>query len=132
MISLDTNILVRLLTNDEPKQAEKARKALDLALRENQRIWVSTIVMCELVWVLRSLYAYDKTQTTLAVNALLAFSGLELQNAALIKKALVLYATHTSDFADILLGLIGEREGADYTLTFDKKAAKLASHKLLI
>ena len=73
MISLDTNILVRLLTNDEPIQAQKARVALDLALKMKHRIWVSVLVMCELVWVLQRLYGYDKAHVILGLNALLKF-----------------------------------------------------------
>jgi predicted nucleic-acid-binding protein len=131
MISLDTNILVRLLTNDEPRQTRKARVALDQAVQDQHRIWVSLVVVCELVWILRRLYGYDKAQVIVAVTALLKFSGLELENPKAIKKALDQFAHSPADFSDILLGHLSMEQGAAHVLTFDKKAAKLATHKLL-
>jgi predicted nucleic-acid-binding protein len=131
MIALDTNVLVRLLTNDEPAQVEAARLALDKAVSKAQRIWVSTIVLCELVWVLQGLYGYNKPHIVTALNTLLGFSGLEMQQHTLVRNAIDTYQTANADFADVLLGLISLQEGADYMLTFDKKAAKLSSHRLL-
>jgi predicted nucleic-acid-binding protein len=132
MISLDTNVLVRLLTNDEPKQVRLARKALDLALAEGKTIWVGAVVLCELVWVLQGLYKYDKKQIITALDALLKFSGIEVQSPHLVKKALDVLAASSADFADIVLGLLSLDAGAEYVLTFDKKASKLETHTLLV
>lgn len=132
MISLDTNVLVRLLTNDEPKQVRLARKALDLALAEGKTVWVSVIVLCELVWVLQGLYKYDKKQVITVIDALLKFSGIEVQSPHLVKKTLDVLTANTVDFSDILLGLVSLDAGAAYVLTFDKKASKLATHELLV
>lgn len=131
MISLDTNILVRLLTNDDPKQALKARVTLDQALEDQHRIWISLVVVCELVRVLQRLYGYDKTQVVLAVTALLKFSGLEIENPKAVKKALDQLQHSPADFSDILLGHLSVEQGAAHVLTFNKKAAKLATHRLL-
>ncbi len=132
MISLDTNVLVRLLTNDEPKQVRQARKALDLALAEGKTIWVSVVVLCELVWVLQGLYKYDKKQIITALDALLKFSGIEVQSPHLVKKSVDVLAGNAADFADILIGLLSVDAGAAYVLTFDKKASKLVTHELLV
>ena len=131
MISLDTNILVRLLTNDDPRQAHKARASLDQALQDQHQIWVSLVVTCELVWVLQRLYGYDKAQLTLALNALLKFSGLEMENPKAVKTALDAMRHTSADFGDILLGYLSAEHGAAHVLTIDKKAAKLSTHKLL-
>ncbi len=131
MISLDTNILVRLLTNDEPQQASLALKALNQAQADRQRIWVSVIVLCELVWVLQRLYGYDKAQVLVALGALLAFAGLDVEHSPTVKKTLDEMRRSSADFADILLGQLSAERGAAFVLTFDKKAAKLGTHKLL-
>lgn len=131
MISLDTNVLVRLLTNDDPKQVRQARRALDAALAEGRTVWVSALVLCELVWVLQGLYKYDKKQIIIALDALLTFSGIEVQSPHLVKKSLDVLTGNAADFADILLGLLSADAGADYVLTFDKKASQLATHQLL-
>jgi predicted nucleic-acid-binding protein len=132
MISLDTNVLVRLLTNDDPRQARMARKALDVALAEGQTVWVSVVVLCELVWVLQGLYKYEKKQIVSALDALLKFSGIEVQSPHLVKKTLDVLTGNVADFADILLGLLSLDAGATYVLTFDKKASKLVTHELLV
>jgi predicted nucleic-acid-binding protein len=132
MISLDTNVLVRLLTNDDPRQARMARKALDVALAEGQTVWVSVVVLCELVWVLQGLYKYEKKQIFSALDALLKFSGIEVQSPHLVKKTLDVLTGNVADFADILLGLLSLDAGATYVLTFDKKASKLVTHELLV
>lgn len=131
MISLDTNVLVRLLTNDEPVQAQKARHALDQATQDKHRIWVSVVVACELVWVLQRLYSYDKSQVIVVLSALLKFPGLEMENPQVIKKSVDELQHSSADFADILLGFLSAEEGAAHVLTFDKKAAKLGTHRLL-
>jgi predicted nucleic-acid-binding protein len=127
MISLDANVLVRLLTNDEPKQVRLARKALDLALAEGKTVWVSVIVLCELVWVLQGLYKYDKKQVITAIDALLKFSGIEVQSPRLVKKTLDVLAGNSVDFADILLGLVSLDAGADYLLRAPSTAAPIIS-----
>jgi predicted nucleic-acid-binding protein len=131
MIALDTNVLVRLLTNDNPAQAKAAQLALDDALRNGQQVWVSLLVLCELVWVLQGLYGYSKPQILLAFNALLGFAGLEVQQHTLVRAAVDVYQLANADFADVLLGLSSLQKGADTVLTFDKKTAKLSSHRLL-
>lgn len=131
MISLDTNVLVRLLTNDDPRQAQKARAALDQAVQDQHRIWVSLVVTCELVWVLQRLYGYEKAQILVALNALLKFPALEMENPKAIKRVLDELGRSSADFADILLGILSTDIGAAHVLTFDKKAAKLGTHKLL-
>ena len=131
MISLDTNILVRLLANDDPRQAQQARIALDAAVQEQHRIWVSLVVVCELVRVLQRLYGYDRAQVAVALTALLKFTSLELENATAIKKAVEQLPRGTADFSDILHGILSTQQGAAYVLTFDKTAAGLGTHKLL-
>ena len=132
MISLDTNILVRLLTNDEPRQAQKARAALDLAAQRKHRVWISVVVVCELVWVLQRLYGYDRAQIIVGLNALLKFPGLEMEQPAVVRQAVDELERKSANFADILLGYLSAEQGADHVLTFDKKAAKLATHRLLV
>ncbi len=132
MISVDTNILVRLLTNDDPRQAQKARAALERAATEQHRIWVSLVVVCELVWVLRRLYGYDKAHVILALTAMLKFAGLELENPRAVKRSLDQLQHSPADFSDILLGCLSAEHGAVHVLTFDKKAARLGTHKLLV
>src|SRR6266436_9254806 len=69
MIAVDTNVLVRLLTGDDPKQAAAAR-----SLFATQPIWIGKTVLLETGWVLRNLYGFDESAIRHAFTKLL---GLE-------------------------------------------------------
>ena len=62
MLTLDTDILVRLVTNDDPVAAQRTQLALDAELALDNKCMVGHIVLCELVWVLQRLYAYSVQQ----------------------------------------------------------------------
>ena len=59
MLAVDTNVLVRLITNDEPKQALRAQLALDAELNLGRECMVGHIVVCEVMWILKGLYGYS-------------------------------------------------------------------------
>ncbi|MEW6168308.1 MAG: PIN domain-containing protein, partial [Pseudomonadota bacterium] len=80
MIGLDTNVLVRLLTRDDEEQAEKARALLDRHADEDGALFVSDVVLVELVWTLERSYGLAKqeiarTVMALADNATLGFES---------------------------------------------------------
>jgi predicted nucleic-acid-binding protein len=58
MIGLDTNVLVRYLTHDDPAQFAKAAAVIDAAAERGEQLLVNTSVLCELVWVLANAYEY--------------------------------------------------------------------------
>ena len=58
MTGLDTNVLLRYLLRDEPIQAARAARALE----RDERFLVSSVVLCELVWVLETGYGFSRTQ----------------------------------------------------------------------
>ena len=83
MIAVDTNILVRFLTNDDKKQAELARKTM----RDNE-IWLSKTVLLETEWVLRYSYDFDPGQILGGFRALLGLSNLQIEDPSQITTAL--------------------------------------------
>lgn len=118
MLAIDTNVIVRFLTGDDPVQARRARRLI-----EAEPVFVSTTVLLETEWVLRSAYGYS---ATVAWEALSAFAGLPrvaLEDAPLIATALGRMA-HGMDFADALH--LGRAEGCTAFASFDRKLAKLA------
>ena len=62
MIGLDTNILVRYLTQDDPGQSRKANAEIEKGLAEGHMFFIADIVLCELVWVLETAYGYDRRE----------------------------------------------------------------------
>ena len=131
MIALDTNLLVRLLTNDNPLQSAK----VDAWLRENATakspVYVDHIVLCELAWVLGKSYDYARGDVHKAIAALLLQDQFRVEAPAIVRQALALYETGPADFSDYLLAERARAAGFAPVLTLDKKAAKAATHQLL-
>lgn len=125
MKGLDTNILVRYLTADDPEQVEIAKANIEGAESRGERLFVCGIVLCELAWVLRGRsYDYGKREIADALEHLLDTSVFEIEQRDLVRKALSRYRDGRADFADYLLGLIHEDAGCDETWTFDNRLKK--------
>lgn len=131
MIGLDTNILVRYITQDEPAQSAAATRLLEKACSEESPGHINLIVLCELVWVLEDVYHYDKTQIAGTLEHLLRSRELRVQNSERAWAAWRGYRDGKADFADVLIAAINAAEGCDVTVTFDKKASTAAGFKLL-
>lgn len=130
MKGLDTNVVLRLLLEDDPTQAARARAAVR---RESspEKCWVNRIVLCEVVWVLESAYKYRREQIGDAVQALLLSDDLALEQRDVVRSALYVFRTSRADFSDCLLGMSNGLRGCERTLTFDRRAAELDEFELI-
>lgn len=124
MKGLDTNVLVRYLTQDDPSQARKANAAIERALVGGEQIHLDTVVMCELVWVLRSAYGYDRATVAGTLARLLEAGQVSVDDRDRLREAARRYATGGGDFADHVLALRNRSAGCDTTLTFDRAHRK--------
>lgn len=131
MIALDTNLLVRLLTNDDPRQAAKVEAWLKGNATPKTPAYVDHVVLCELGWVLERSYGYDRAEVHAALAALLEQDHLKVESPGLVRQALMMYANGPADFSDYLLAVRAQAAGYSPVLTLDKKAAKTATHQLL-
>jgi predicted nucleic-acid-binding protein len=131
MIGIDTNILVRFLTQDDPVQARRAERLLTTRCSATQPGWISVIVLCEVFWVLVRGYRYPREQIISAIAQLLRTAELEIEDSDLVREALERFASVKCDFADALIGLRNQRRGASQTYTFDQNAATLPEFKLV-
>lgn len=118
MRAIDTNAVVRYLTNDHPGQSPRARSLID-----GQAVFVAITVTLEVEWVLRSAYGYARP---VVAGALRAFAGLPtvtVEDASVVAAALDL-AESGMDFADALQ--IGRAAHCEGFATFDRKFVKAA------
>lgn len=120
MIGLDTNLLVRYLTLDDPRQAEMATEVIETATTAGEPLFVSTVVMCELVWVLERGYRFERAQVEQTVDALLRTAQLHFREKDLLLAALADYRSGSGDFADYVIGRDAAAEGCSHTVTFDR------------
>ncbi len=118
MIGLDTNILVRYLTRDDESQW---RQAADL-IQQNQPCFITNIVLCELVWVLRGAnYRFQKSEIISALEAMLHSAAFEFESRSTLDQALQQYKQGKADFSDYLIGATSRQAGCTETASFDRK-----------
>lgn len=131
MIGLDTNVLLRYLTQDDPLQSAQANAFIEQRLSAAEPGIIGHIVLCEVGWVLSRAYGYTREQVADALGALLTCRDFRVELPDLGILALQDYRHGTADFSDYLLGRAHQRLGARYTATFDRKAAQAPQFNLL-
>jgi predicted nucleic-acid-binding protein len=119
MIAIDTNVLVRLVTNDDPKQSQRAAR-----LFAREEIYVSKTVLLETEWVLRGAYELPHGAIRAAFERLLAVSSVTVEDSLEVELALS-WSAAGMDFADAL-HLAGSAPSATFA-TFDKACVKRAA-----
>ncbi|MBK1840578.1 type II toxin-antitoxin system VapC family toxin [Azospirillum sp. YIM B02556] len=116
MRAIDTNVLARYLTGDDPEQSARARAVID-----GREVFVPTTVFLESEWVLRGVYGFSRTDVCRALRAFAGLPGVSVENPPVLAEALD-RAEAGMDFADALhLGAAGHCEAM---LTFDRKFIK--------
>jgi len=125
MIGLDTNILVRYLTQDDPVQSTKATQIIEDRLTEEQPGFISLVTMAETAWVLERTYHQSNREIVRAIEAMLQADSLLIQNEQQVFTAMVALKSGQGSFADALIAALGQWAGCISTLTFDKKASRI-------
>jgi predicted nucleic-acid-binding protein len=120
MIGLDTNVIVRYVTQDDPRQAKIAERAIEQAVARGEKFLVQPLILCELVWVLESAYGYQKNAIIPVLEQILRTARFEIVDKDIVRRALDDFKEDGADFADYLIGRANERDGVQTTLTFDK------------
>lgn len=112
MISIDTNILVRLFTADDKKQADKAKQ-----LFKKEQIYVTKTVILETEWVLRYAYGFSPDAIAITFTKLLGQGNVAVEDAHHIAVAISMLR-NGMDFADALHLACSQ---SHTFVTFDKK-----------
>lgn len=115
-ITADTNVLVRVIVRDEPVQAAAAEKIL----REASYIVISLPCLCEVVWVLRRFYRFDRATTAKAIQTLIDSRNV-ITNRVAAEAGLALLVAG-GDFADGIIAHEGARRGGEIFVSFDRRA----------
>lgn len=121
-IGLDTNIVIRLLTNDNEQQRRAALRFAEGMGRDFEG-FLPLVAVVELDWALRSRLGFQKQDAVLAIQKLLQTRGLVVEHHELVVKALRLVARENANLADALIAARSLAAGCESTKTFDKKAA---------
>jgi predicted nucleic-acid-binding protein len=130
MIGLDTNILVRFLTQDDSVQSPHAAQMIERRLTPETPGFVSLVTIAELVWVLQSIYEFTTQEIADAMERMLQIDSLVIQNQREVFLATDVLRNGTGEFDDALIGALGRWAGCSHTFTFDRKAARLKEFRL--
>lgn len=117
-VAVDTNVLVRYFTWDDKDQAEEAARTIESA----ETVVVSTVVLCELVWVLRRAYRYDEAEIGNIIRRLAETRTIELDRPA--TEAGLSMLARGGDFADGVIQFEADGAKCERLVTFDRKFAR--------
>ena len=117
MLAVDTNILVRFFTHDQPDATARAIRIL-----QSPRVWVTKTVLLETEWVLRAVYELPSDRVARALRALAGLDNVEVEDPLQVSQALDAYDLGL-DFADALH--LAGAEGRQF-VSFDDKFVKRA------
>jgi predicted nucleic-acid-binding protein len=128
VVAVDTNVLIRLITQDDARQSDRAAR-----LFQREEVWIAKTVLLETDWVLRSLYGFTVEDVRVALTRLAGLSNVHLEDPLAVARALA-WPEARLDFADGLhLASRGESlRFASFDERFVKRAAKLGVVSLLL
>lgn len=120
MRAVDTNVLVRLITRDQPKQVASAEPFVA------KGAWVSLLALAETTWVLSTEYERRPEDIAAAIALLLAHEHLTLQDPDVVSAALAHFRKKPAlSFSDCLLLEMARKAGHLPLGTFDRDLSKL-------
>ncbi len=113
---LDTNVLVRHLTNDPPEQAERATRYI----HESDNLLLPDLIVAEVTYVLDSFYDFTRAEIAAGLESTLSEESIVVTDVQLLLRSLEIYETHRLDFADAYLIASAERTGVGAVASFDR------------
>jgi predicted nucleic-acid-binding protein len=126
MTGLDTNVLVRYLTQDDAKQAAQATQLIENTLTVAKPGFISLVVLTELYWVLTNLYSVTGPEWLDTVDDLLASQRMHLEQREVVQAAGRVCRSGKAGFVDALIAQVAKAAGCGRTVSFDKAAVRLA------
>ena len=122
MIGLDTNVLVRYITQDDPIQASKATALVEKELTAWEPGFITLVTLVELAWVLAACYGQKKPMLLAVLEQIISTKQFQVEQADCAYQAVKRFANCKADFSDVLINVLSEQAGCEHTVTFDKKA----------
>lgn len=119
---LDTNILIRFLTGDEPRQAQACRRLMAALADGRREAWTSHLVIAEAVFTLSRYYELDRPTIARKLGLLASLRGLRIRNKRMFADVFALYVEHPGvDYADCYHAVLAASEGCTQVLSYDKQ-----------
>lgn len=130
MIGIDTNVLVRYLTQDDDAQSLQASKLIEDSLSVDEPGFITLISLVEVVWVLKSCYGANKNDLCTMIKMVLETKQFLIEQTESCYRALKVFEVSNGDFSDALIATISKDAGCSETVTFDKNAQSVGMQLL--
>lgn len=130
MRSVDTNVVVRLLVQDDEAQTQLADEAWN-DLVSSGGVFLSKVVLVEVAWVVRVSYGFDRATIANALRRLIDLDGVFVEEEPTLHRALDRFERGSADFADYVLLESSREANALPVLTFDQRFAREADVQLV-
>jgi predicted nucleic-acid-binding protein len=124
LIAVDTNVLVRYIVEDDVSQSRAAALMVERAAEKGQLIFVSQIVLCELVWVLSYAYGFERKEVAAILNELRRVAQIQIEDPDQVGRSIERYTSDKGDFADYLIAERAVANGSEWVATFDRALHK--------
>ena len=123
MVGLDTNVLLRAATSDDPVNTPVARRIIAGLTADNPGV-INTVVLAEFAWSLRTGYGYERAEILNSIEALMRSPSFVVRDREAVNAALARCGSEPLAFSDALIGELNVEAGCSATLTFDGEAAR--------
>ncbi|MGN2635726.1 PIN domain-containing protein [Nocardia takedensis] len=115
-VFVDTNILVRHLTQDPPEMGKRATAFL----ADSESLYLTDLILAETVYVLQSVYKVGRPQVGVLARALVGSRNIVTDDPALLIRTIDVYEHHRLSFADAYLAALAESESGSAVASFDR------------
>jgi predicted nucleic-acid-binding protein len=122
-VGIDTNMLLRLIVNDDPEQRQIVT-SFGAKLNQEYRGVVTLVSLIEMDWALRSQYGFARRQSIEAIRKIMQIRGVEVECHDVVARALLIVDAESADLADALISGRAADLDCEWTVTLDRKAAK--------
>lgn len=131
MRSLDTNVIIRFLVNDDKKQGDIVRALFEKAENGGISFFVTIPVLLEVLWILDSVYDFSRDEIISAIESLSSMPVIIFEKADVVQDFIAAGRRTKIELSDTLIGVSSKKAGCESTITFDVKASKSDLFELL-
>jgi len=134
VVGIDTNVLVRYLAQDDPRQSSLATRFIETELSASNPGFISLVVLVEMCWVLKRLYAADQDELVATVRDLLSLARFHVERRDVVAMAVDQAQAAKgarAELVDALIAQLATSAGCTHTVSFDKAAVRSAGMRLL-
>ncbi len=131
MNGLDTNVLVRYLVQDDLEQWRLADEYIKRVKANGETCFLNNIVLCELVWVLKTAYKLTRNEIIDVLEKILKADAFDFENREAAWWSVQQMKQGKADFSDYLINKINQQAGCHETVTFDAKLQGVEGISLL-